>query len=34
MPRLAPKPIAELATYDEMFGQLEEFFGFLPKGLA
>ncbi|MCC3588927.1 carboxymuconolactone decarboxylase family protein [Microcoleus sp. PH2017_30_WIL_O_A] len=31
MPRLAPKPIAELATYDEMFGQLEEFFGFLPN---
>jgi uncharacterized peroxidase-related enzyme len=31
MPRLAPKPRAELAEYDTMFQQLEEFFGFLPN---
>jgi uncharacterized peroxidase-related enzyme len=31
MPRLAPKPIAELAEHDEMFRQLEAFFGFLPN---
>ena len=31
MPRLAPKPIAELAKHDEMFKQLEEIFGFLPN---
>jgi alkylhydroperoxidase family enzyme len=31
MPRLAPKPLTDLAEYDEMFQQLEEFFGFLPN---
>ena len=31
MPRLKPKPLAELAEHDEMFKQLEEFFGFLPN---
>jgi alkylhydroperoxidase family enzyme len=34
MPRLAPKPIAELAEYDEMFHQLEELFGFLPNDIT
>ncbi len=31
MPRLAPKPLADLAEHDPMFRQLEEFFGFLPN---
>ncbi|MBW4475486.1 MAG: carboxymuconolactone decarboxylase family protein [Tolypothrix brevis GSE-NOS-MK-07-07A] len=31
MPRLEPKPLASLAEHDEMFKQLEEFFGFLPN---
>lgn len=31
MPRLESKPLAELAECDEMFKQLEEFFGFLPN---
>ncbi|MEM7466766.1 MAG: carboxymuconolactone decarboxylase family protein [Pseudomonadota bacterium] len=31
MPRLEPLPRPELAKYDGMFSQLEEFFGFLPN---
>lgn len=34
MPRLAPKPVAELAEYTEMFGQLEELFGFMPNDIS
>ena len=34
MPRLAPKPVAELAEYAEMFGQLEELFGFMPNDIT
>ena len=34
MPRLAPKPVAELAEYTEMFGQLEELFGFMPNDIT
>ena len=31
MPRLQPRPITALAEHDEMFKQLEDFFGFLPN---
>jgi alkylhydroperoxidase family enzyme len=34
MPRLAPKPVADLAEYDAMFSQLEELFGFLPNDIT
>jgi uncharacterized peroxidase-related enzyme len=33
MPRLAPKPLTELAEHGEMFNQLEELFGFLPNDI-
>ncbi len=33
MPRLAPKPLPELAEHSEMFSQLEELFGFLPNDI-
>jgi uncharacterized peroxidase-related enzyme len=34
MPRLAPKPIVELAEYAQIFGQLKELFGFLPNDIT